>query len=225
MRLRCSHKSLPSLPRRPRVADCSQRTGPVARRSRGGRGRDRGPRRWSAHGSRSARSGNARVCPTPSTSCSRRTSRSTSSQRRPETTRGPRTRVAVANHETAYRKVAAPRADQPDAGVPGSEVNATRLKSTRGRPVGDRLSDGATGHAPFDACRTERPVLTTPRLEHRSRGGARAADHSSLPTTARWSPRPRSEPQLTGPSARGQARRTARHPLPPAVARALWRAA
>ena len=60
----------------------------------------------------------------------------------------------------------------------------------------------------------ERSVLTMPQSEHHSQIDARAIDHSSLLTTAHWSPRPRSEPRLTGPPTCGQARRTARHPRP-----------
>src|SRR5450755_2304054 len=70
----------------------------------------------------------------------------------------------------------------------------------------------------------ERSVLTMPRSEHHSQIDARAIDHSSLLTTAHSSPRPRSEPRLTGPPTCCQARRTATHPRPPAVAPAPWRA-
>ena len=64
-----------------------------------------------------------------------------------------------------------------------------------------------------------------PRWQRHSHIGARAVDHCPRLIAAHRSPRPRSEPRLTEPSARCQARRTARHPQLPEVAPAPRRAA
>ena len=107
------------------------------------------------------------------------------------------------------------------AGVP-------RLSQRTTRPAATAPATAPTGHGrtPFEARRPERSVPTMPRSERHSRIGARAVDHSSPLTTADCSATPRSEPRLTAPPARCQARRTARHPRPPAFAhaprRSVW---
>ena len=104
---------------------------------------------------------------------------------------------------------------------PPSEPNA---QPARRRPPPATAPNRHRAGPPFEARRPERWVPTMPQSERRSRIGARAVDHSSLLTTAYWSASPRSEPRLTEPSARCQARRTARHPRPRAAAPAPWRA-